>query len=138
MVQATVDRYWLIWFKANDPPNPSDARLDSVLEGNALALTRHAMSDRLAKHEVVRLPPQSIFSHRTETLSIVRPGALADLKECVVDDSQLIDADSGKVVNGSTATFEFDETLERNGRSPWRISLSQTDHEWMGVAGCAA
>jgi hypothetical protein len=135
-VLAAVDSYWRIWLSANNPPNPNDQRLVEVLGGAALEQTLSSMRMRLAAHELIRLPAHALFRHAIERIAWNSGGTVARVRECVVDDSQLVAA-SGAILNGATATYELEKTLARGVNGGWRIVLSVQRAKWPGVAGCA-
>ena len=135
-VLAALDRYWVVWLAANNPTNPDDPKLPSVLSGEALSQTQDNMRSRLALGQVIEMAPDPKFRHFVEGASTTNIGVIL-VTECVVDDTLLVEVASHRIVNDAIATYELVKTISADGQGILTISKSVRQSRWDGVAGCA-
>ncbi len=83
--------------------------------GDALEQTQKVMRQEVADHEASdnhltrsSTTPRSTWCSSLPTQALVT--------ECVVDDTQLINVDSGTVLNGNVTTFRLQDTVQRDSR----------------------
>jgi len=131
-VLAAADGYWSSFYEATSPPDPAHPNLARYTAGPALERTIHEIDNQRQLNQEVRLPPGSRSSSRAMTVSI--HGARADVRTCVVDDSQLVDAPSGIVLNNEVVTMVIDLALEQ--RATWVVVDAVKQAEWPGVRSC--
>jgi len=133
-VLAAYQGYWDTWLAANDPPNPDHPDLERYSTGVALARDREAIARHRSIQQVVRLPDRSRWGHSPSLLSVA--GDVASLDDCAIDDSLLVDAPSGRVLNDGVGTFRLRASLRRLAAS-WHVEVVEVIEKWNGVAGCA-
>jgi hypothetical protein len=81
-----------------------------------------------------RAPPEPRNFRRVTVVSV--EGDRAEVQECFVDDGQVIERDTGRVLNEAVSTQSVLGSLRRvDGQ--WRVSGSELVQRWEGVAGCA-
>ena len=136
-VRATIDRYWAAWFAATaNPPDPDNAELNAVLIGEAKMRIIGGVQRRLNDGRFVRLPKNTEFSRTTMSIAFDQDG-VADVEECVVDDTELVDMSTGEIVEGSLATTRLRLTLKEYPEG-WKITTSATVSTAEGSIGCDA
>ena len=135
--QAVLDAYLASWAaktESNDPPDPDAPALAETHTGPALA---QAVDNRRAYQitgRVGRYPEGSISEHRAEVMSVL--GEEATVRDCSIDDGQVIVDATGEVVNDLVVTALFEGTMVlENDR--WKLSSLTLVEQWEGVAGCA-
>ncbi len=115
-VLAAVSGYWSVFFEANDPPDPEHPGFGRFYTGDALAKSVGNAASRRSMGQAVRPGSQDLFRSRPKVVSI--EGDVATVEDCLVDDSTLVDVNSGAVLNDAVAT------------SLMRIDLRQVDGVW--------
>lgn len=133
LVLAAADGYWSSFYEATRPPDPAHPSLARYTAGPALERTRREIDNERQLNQEVRLPPGSRSSSRA--LSVTIDDRRAEVRTCVVDDSQLVDVPSGTVLNDEVVTTVIDLTLER--RETWVVVDAVKQAEWPGVRSCA-
>jgi len=133
-VLAAYQRFWQVWLRANDPPNPSDPAIAEVETGAQLAGTLLAIERDRDRGERIRLPAKSQY-HHTASATIDRSGMQAMVSDCAVDDSIVIQSSTGRVVDNSIETQRITATMIRIGRW-WKVSSSQIVRSWPGISAC--
>jgi hypothetical protein len=133
-VLAAYQGYWDAILAANDPPDPSHPALRRYATGAAYeSVVAAARTNRLARR-AVRLPPNSISTHRAQVVSL--QGESATVRDCAIDDGLVVDMDTGKVVNNVVATHLRTASLLRKA-GVWKVANTVLEQRWEGVAGCA-
>ena len=133
-VLAAYQGYWDTWLAANDPPNPDHPDLARYATGAALAKVRESIEQHRLDGTVVRLPSESVWGHQPRLESL--GGSRAVVTDCVVDDSQLVDADTGLVLNDEVGTL-LSQAVVLLDDGLWRVETVDSRAQWSGVAGCA-
>jgi hypothetical protein len=136
--QAVLDAYlagWKAKHVSNDPPDPEFPALAETHTGPALD---QAVENRQAFQvtgRVGRFPEDSIAERRAEVVSVGAEEAV--VRDCSVDDSQIVIAATGEAVNDLVATVLFEGSMVvEDGQ--WKLRSLKVVEEWEGVAGCAA
>ncbi len=119
---------------ASELADPSLPAVEMTHTGPALQTTREALEAFRVTGRVGRDAPDSIFERRPEVVSVT--GNSATVRDCTVDDRQIVVAATGEVVNDLVATVLFQGTMINEGGS-WKLSRLSVEDEWEGVAGCA-
>ena len=132
-VLAAVDGYWRTYFEANDPPDPNYAGLASYSEGQALGITRENAARRRTLRQAVRRSTSTLFERSTALVAL--HGDEAEVKDCVVDGSQLVDVPSGVVLNDAVNTVRFRFSLDRIG-GQWKVVESVVVESLPDHASC--
>jgi hypothetical protein len=134
-VLAAYQGYWDTWLAANDPPNPDHPDLERYYIGRSLERARQEIFDRRAVGQAIRLPASAEYRHRADvTIDGVDAATVTD---CSVDDSQVVDVASGRVLNDAVVSELITASLVRVN-DEWRVQLTSRTAAWEGVAGCAA
>ena len=134
-IRATIDTYWAEWLLAGDPPDPDRAAFLAVLTGEQRQREVDELQKMQALGQARRLPPASVFSHTTLSVDVTAERAIA--VECVIDDSWLVDVDTGRVRNDEIGTSVFTTELVREG-GQWKLTVSNTTKDQLGVQPCVA
>ena len=135
-VRATIDRYWEAWFAATgNPPDPTNAELNAVLSGEALLRIVGGIEQWQRDGKYVQLPPETQFSREVVLVEFDSSG-VATVRECVIDDTELVDATTGEVSGSGTSSTTFVKTLNRI-EGTWRITTSIATGKVEGGSGCA-
>lgn len=137
MKQEVLDAYlagWKAKRDSNDPPNPDWPALAETHTGPAL---QQVVDNRRAFQitgRVGRYPEGSVAREQPEVVTVQEDQAT--VRDCRVDDSQIVITSTGQVVNDlvGTALFEAAMVVE-DGR--WKVRSLKVIDEWDGVAGCA-
>jgi hypothetical protein len=134
-IRATINAFWSEWLLAGDPPDPDRESFTRLITGDALQRETDNLRTKRAVGESRRQPPNSAFRHVTLSVSI--SGSEADLVECVVDDTLVVDTADGTVRNSAVSTVVLAKKL-RVVDGTWRIAESTIQEEFEGVRPCAA
>jgi hypothetical protein len=85
--------------------------------------------------QVLRYPSTSI--RRIDPVSVVVTGDEATIESCRVDDGQIVEQPSGRVLNDEVTT-SLDRAVMRRVDGQWKLSTRVQLEKWNGVTGCAA
>ena len=135
--QTVLDAYlegWAAYAAANDPADPTFPGLEATRTGPALAQAVDSVAAFQASGRVGRFPDDSIAEHRAEVVSV--SGDRATVRDCSIDDGQIVVAETGEVVNDLVATHLFEASMVRDG-GRWKLESLNLADRWEGVAGCA-
>ena len=135
--QAVLAAYldgWAAYAAANDPADPTFPGLEATMTGPALAKAVDSVAAFQASGRVGRFPEDSIAEHRAEVVSV--SGDRATVRDCSIDDGQIVIAATGEVVNDVVATHLFEASMVRDG-DRWKVESLNLADRWEGVAGCA-
>lgn len=135
--QAVLDAYlagWEAWDAATDPPDPEFPGLRETSTGPALQAALDQITAWRASGRVARDPENSISEHRADVVSVGTDEAL--VRDCSIDDGQVVIAATGEVVNDVVETNLFEASMVLDeGR--WKLDSLNVVETWEGVAGCA-
>ncbi len=136
--QAIVDAYvgyWEARLAANTgTPNPQDPALAQYATGNQLEAVIAETQQNLDKGRAFQPAPNPANFRRVTVVSV--DGDRAEVQECFVDDTQVVERSTGRVLNDAVSTQSVLGTLRLVDGS-WRVSGSELVQRWEGVAGCA-
>jgi hypothetical protein len=132
-VLAAYQQFWRVWLEANDPPNPNDPNLEKVAADGELETIRSAIADKVIHGTLTTLPNGSRYHHQAIVTALVGPQAT--VRDCHIDDSQIVRAADKQVVNGDVVTELLTSHLERS-QSQWRVVSVREEREWKGVRRC--
>jgi hypothetical protein len=119
---------------ASEVADPSLPLLEMTHTGAALQATRDSLEAFRTTGRVGRDAPNSVFERRAAVVSV--DGDSSSVRDCTVDDRQIVVAASGEVVNDLVATVLFQGTMVIEGGS-WKLASLSVEDEWEGIAGCA-
>jgi hypothetical protein len=85
----------------------------------------------VTKGQTVRF--NDAYTH--DILSIDPNGDTVGLRDCYVDDSTVLDRDSGEEIESATSTLHLDVTLTRTPDG-WKVSSVERLGIWDGVTQC--
>jgi hypothetical protein len=135
--QAVLDAYhagWDAYTAASDPADPEFPGLAETSTGPALQQAQEQLTAYQITGRVGRYPQGSIAEHRAEVVSV--RGDEATVRDCNIDDGQLVIAATDEVVNDLVATVLFEASMVvEDGR--WKVRSLKVVEKWDGVAGCA-
>jgi hypothetical protein len=132
-VLAAYRGYWDTWLAANDPPDPDHPHLSRFFTGTALERARTSIATNRTLGHAVRLPAGSRYAHHASVVELV--GDTATVSDCAVDDSQLVVASDGSVLNDQVVTSKASAQLQRHD-SVWRVVDVTVIQRWEGVVIC--
>jgi hypothetical protein len=125
---------WEAKHRSNDPPDPEFPALGETHTGPALEQVIVNRKAFLVSGRVGRFPADSVANREAEVVSV--EANEATVRDCSVDDSQIVIAATGEVVNDLVATALFEGSMVvDDGR--WKLRSLRVVDEWDGVAGCA-
>jgi hypothetical protein len=132
-VRNTVERYWVAWIAAGDPPDPNNADYLAVTTGKLQKRETDDLREKAQLKMAYRLPSNSKFHH--EIVQVAVAGDNAEVVECLVDDTLLVDQADGHIRNDRVSTSKILRKLTRiDGQ--WRISEDIEIEKHDGVAPC--
>ena len=136
--QEIIDAYVAYWdarFAANSGvPNPQDPALARYATGAQLEAVIAETQKNLDAGEAFQPAPEPANFRRVTVVSV--DGDRAEVQECFVDDGQVIERDTGAVLDDGVSTQSVIGNL-RFVDGQWRVSGSKLVQQWEGVAGCA-
>lgn len=127
--------YWDARFVANSGvPNPQHPALAQYATGRQLEAVIAETRENLDTGRALQASPNPVNFRRVTVVSV--DGDSAVVQECFVDDGQVIERATGRVLNDTVATHSVQADLLRiDGQ--WRVSVATLVQRWDGVAGCA-
>jgi hypothetical protein len=127
--------YWDARIVANSGvPNPQDPALARYATGRQLEAVIAETQENLDAGRALQPSPDPVNFRRLTVVSV--DGDSAVVQECFVDDGQVIELATGRVLNDTVATHSVQADLLRvDGQ--WRVSAATLIQRWEGVAGCA-
>jgi hypothetical protein len=136
--QEIIDAYVAYWdarFAANSGiPNPQDPALARYATGRQLEAVIAETQENLDAGRALQPSPDPVNFRRVTVVSV--DGDSAVVQECFIDDGQVIESATGRVLNDTVATHSVQADLLRvDGQ--WRVSAATLIQRWEGVAGCA-
>ena len=135
-VRAVIDRYWPAFLAATMDPDPENPELKAILQSDAAIRILGAIEDLRNNGQRVVQPDPSVFAHEITSVTFDGPDR-AVVKECVIDDLQIVVTATGQIVNGAVTTSEYTSTVVRD-EGVWRISTSEQTTRLEGVHDCTA
>jgi len=133
-VLAAYQEFWRVWLRANNPPNPDYPDLAKVATGAELETVRTAIRKKILDGTYTRLPEGSHYRHRP-ALSGFDGSGNATVTDCAFDDAQLVEASTGEIVNGDTATQIIVGNLS-NVEGEWRVLDIDVKRQRPGDISC--
>lgn len=130
---AAVDGYWRSYLVAGNPPDPSHPIIDEYTTGDAKVRMVDRLSELQIANQALRAPSPSILTSTVAVLSI--EGETANVADCVVDDTQLVQLPSGQVLDDEVGTVMFSLTLQRVDGS-WKVAIKSVAKKWEGQTQC--
>jgi hypothetical protein len=109
----------------------ADTHVDPLLEQSRKILRSLKLEGRAARY-----PTPSRYKVEVDLSSVVIDGDVARLESCVVDDGQVIEVSTGRVLDDRTTTVLRRAAMRRVG-GDWRLSEQKTVSRWPGEGGCA-
>lgn len=120
--------------EANNPPNPTHPGFGTYATGRARDVAVKAAEENQREGVIIVFPPGSRNRIRYEVVSM--DGTNAIVRSCDVDDGVVREQATGKVLNDRVVTRLLTTFLVRE-TGTWKVSTTQVDEKWEGVAGCA-
>jgi hypothetical protein len=131
-VVAAVVGYWDAVTRADY--SEASALLERNAAGAAHARSSEVLSSRRALGQSVRFPVGSVSRHDLEVITI--EGDQARVRDCAVDDTQLIDVASGGVLNDRVSTYLWHLVLRKT--DGWRVESAEVVRQWEGSVECGS
>ena len=120
--------------EANNPPNPTDPAFGTYATGRAREVAVKAAEENQREGVIIVFPPGSRDRIRSEVVSMDNTNAI--VRSCDVDDGVVKEQATGKVLNDKVVTRLLTTFLVMEAGT-WKVSTTQVDEKWEGVAGCA-
>jgi|SRR5829696_252158 len=115
-------------------PDPTDPQIDDVATGDVKDALINTLNRLQNSGRAIVVGDRT--SSNVLSVDLVDQNT-AVVRDCAVDDSQVIDVATGDVISEGLATGIFPVTLTHDG-DQWRVSEAPDAEEtWDGVAGCA-
>jgi hypothetical protein len=128
--------YWAAVDEAFSLPQvqPDLSALSRYATGEALKRVRQSADETLQANEAYRVPGGGLYEHRAQVVSA--EGTTATVRDCNIDDTVVVDTDTGDVVDDAVSTRLYISMLVQEG-GQWKVALVNRESTWDGVAGCA-
>ena len=134
-ILAAVDGFWQSFFAANQPPNPQHPDLRRYRTGAALEIAVANVQQRQTLSQYVRLPASSRF--RSDAVVLERDGPNARVHDCVIDDSELVQAPDNILLDSELETTLFEMELVMV-EEQWKVAATTITEQWEGEHPCVA
>jgi hypothetical protein len=130
-VEAAYLAFWDMAVRLAGSPNPDDPEIAQRASGDALA-------DLVDGLHALRTANQRTDSGPTtghDVLAVEVDGDRAHLDDCAVDESRLVDVDTGETKVEATTTTRWAVTaIRRDGR--WLVDQFERTDAWEGAVAC--
>jgi hypothetical protein len=138
-VMAAYDAQSDAFFQAAGIPDPDHPALAATHTQPMLGTTRALIVGLLGDGRIMRLPPDSQYRNEVESVEFPPEydGTVAILTVCTVDDGEIVELATGRVVAGGAGTVESRAAM-RLEAGVWKLAEREELARWPGVAGCAA
>lgn len=129
--QAYLD-YWAMIDRLGAAPDPDDPELRSRAVDPVLSAVREDMSTRRAQGRTTRIPPNSKYVHRIQSVAV--DGTTASVVDCFLDDRVQFASD-GAVLNDNVSTTRSTGRLLLRDQA-WLVSSVQNEKLGDGEVPC--
>lgn len=131
-VESAYLAYWEMGSRLLEAPDPDDPEIPERASGEALADLVAGLDALRSANLHSELGPQ--YSHDVIDIKVESEGR-AVVDDCAVDDSRLVDAATGEVVEQSVVTELLRVTMHLQGER-WRADSSTRVDAWEGAVEC--
>lgn len=131
-VESAYLAYWEMGARLLEAPDPDDPEIPERASGEALADLVAGLE--ALKSANLRSELGSQYAHNVIGVEVENDGR-AVVDDCAVDDSRLVDAATGEVVEQSVVTELIRVTMLRDG-DRWRADSSVQVDAWEGAVEC--
>lgn len=121
---------------AGEIPDPQLPALAATHVDPMLEQSRKIVRSLQLGGRVARYPNPSKYRVEVDEPSIAVDGDVVRFDACMVDDGQIVEAASGRVLNDRVSTVHWRVAMRRVVGA-WRLAEQKKLEEWEGVAGCA-
>jgi hypothetical protein len=135
-VVAAYDAAGRAYVEAAAIPDPDLPALAATTVDPLLAQSRKAIRSLKLEGRAGRYPSPSKYRTDVDPSTIQIDGDVAKLEACVVDDGQIIEVSTGRVLDDSLSTVLWQAALRRVDGT-WRLAEQRVMSRWEGEAGCA-
>ncbi len=130
-VRAAYDAYWAMNQRLAAAPDPQDPEIAERTTGGARDAITTLLTQFLSEGTAVQF--QGDNAH--DVLSVETDGNSAQVRDCHVDHSAKVDAESGELIQEATATLHLDVGLVNEGGS-WKVDHIERLGIWDGIVAC--
>jgi hypothetical protein len=130
-VEAAYLAYWNMVDRLVADPDPENPQIGEM----AVDPARQRLIDSLSGFQSAGHVARSgdLYAHVVTDVAV--NGDTATLRDCAVDDSSLVEADSGEVVEQEVVTTSVEAVLIREG-SAWLLKELNPIESWEGAVPC--
>ena len=130
-VRAAYDAYWAMNQRLAASPDPRDPEIAERTTGGARDALTTLLTQFLSEGTAVEFQPDNVH----DVLSVETDGDSAQVRDCHVDHSAKVDAESGELVQEATATLHLDMRLVNEGGA-WKVDHIERLGIWDGIVAC--
>ncbi len=137
-VEEAYRNYWDANFKAGEIPDPSSPLFFAYATDQQARRAASDLEELRQQGLAGRQVANSISRRQVSVLAV--QGDTAQLTDCAVDDSIVVQADTGEpafeYTPGKASTTLFNAQMVRENGS-WKVASLTRQQRWEGVGGCA-
>jgi hypothetical protein len=130
-VEAAYLAYWEMGERLLQAPDPSDPEIDRRTTGEVRGAMVDSLTTLKAQNSAVRYGDQ--YAH--SVLSVEIDAQEAEVRDCLVDDGEVINETSGEAVRSGVVTVLYRTTMVHVG-GEWLASDAVREQSWDGVVQC--
>lgn len=131
-VEAAYLAFWDMFVRLAQDPNANDPEIRQRTTGEALG----NLLDGLTTLETLNRRSEFGPQYKHNVLTTVIGSGSAVVTDCAVDDSRIVDEESGAIIEERTVTELSEVTLVRNGEAGWLVDHSTRLNAWNGAVEC--
>ena len=131
-VEAAYLAYWDMLDRLSQAPDPNDPEIAQHVSGEALLEVIDGLRTLRAQGHVAQIGPQ--YAHSVLTVEV--RGNRAVVRDCVVDDSTIVNEATGQVIEGGEAATGVLEVTMLVRDSRWQVDSVDRVSTEPGVTAC--
>jgi hypothetical protein len=131
-VKADYLAFWDMAVRLAEAPDPADPELTKRASGDALDDLVKGLTTLKAADQHSVFGPR--YTH--DVLSVQINGKKATVEDCAVDDSKIVDASTGEVVDQSVVTERLEVELVQSDNNSWLVNSSSRKDAREGAVAC--
>jgi hypothetical protein len=130
-VEAAYLAFWDMAVRLAESPNPDDPEIAQRASGDALADLVNGLRALQSQNQHSEFGPE--YGH--EVLSTEIDGETAIVEDCAVDDSKIVNVETGEIAVEGVGTQRLSVTLRRSD-GDWVVDKFDQLDAWTGAVAC--
>jgi hypothetical protein len=131
-VESAYLGYWDMLSRLAAAPDPEDQDIAQRASGEALLEVKAGLTSQLSQGQIARTGPA--YGHTVTSVEVADDRAT--VRDCAVDDSTIVDKETGETVGGGeAATGLIEAELVHDGDS-WKVDAVDVLQTWPGATEC--